>query len=362
MKFSQLIIVQLFILMAIQPFTVFANGNEDDKNKEETKKETVDDSEELTTDLPKVSGLEVSGSIDAYYRGTVGADYDVAPGTSFANLPGFSLGMANLIISKEGSKAGFTADFVLGPRGEDATFLSPLLRPGGNSSIVNQLFAYYQVNEKLKFTLGNFNTFLGYEVISPTANFNYSTSYLFSYGPFSHTGLKADIEFENGLSLMAGIFNPTDATEFNSLNRYVGGLQLGYSFEKGSIYINGLFDDEFYQLDLTAGVDLSEKVYLGLNSSYADDLFFGAAIYAQFATSEKLSIGTRIEYFMDQGIGVVGMDEEIIDFTLSANYKIGDLTIIPEYRIDLASTAIYPNKEELEKNLSSFVLAVTYSF
>ena len=41
-------------------------------------------------------------------------------------------------------------------------------------------------------TLGNFNTFLGYEVISPAANFNYSTSYMFSYGPFSHTGMKLD--------------------------------------------------------------------------------------------------------------------------------------------------------------------------
>ena len=60
---------------------------------------------------------------------------------------------------------GFTADLVFGPRGEDATFLSPELRPGGNSSIVNQLYAYWNVSDAFTLTLGNFNTFLGYEVI-----------------------------------------------------------------------------------------------------------------------------------------------------------------------------------------------------
>ena len=104
--------------------------------------------------------------------------------------------MANLTASIETDKVGFMADFVLGPRGEDATFLSPDLRPGGSSNIVNQLYAYWNMTDKLTATIGNFNTFLGYEVISPTGNFNYSTSYMFSYGPFSHTGLKVDIATE----------------------------------------------------------------------------------------------------------------------------------------------------------------------
>lgn len=119
--------------------------------------------------------------------------------------------MANLVIGKSSDKVGFTADLVVGPRGEDATFFSPVLRPGGNSSIVNQLYVYWNISDKVTTTFGNFNTFLGYEVISPVANFNYSTSYMFSYGPFSHTGLKFDIGLSDDLSLMLGVFNPTDA-------------------------------------------------------------------------------------------------------------------------------------------------------
>ena len=45
---------------------------------------------------------------------------------------------------------------------------------------------------RLTVTLGQFNTFYGYEVISPAANFNYTVSYLFNAGPFSHTGIQMD--------------------------------------------------------------------------------------------------------------------------------------------------------------------------
>jgi len=169
-----------------------------------------------------------SGSVDAYYRANLTAPNDenaIAPGSSFANLPGFALGMANVIASYEGEKVGFVADLVFGPRGTDAIFASPMYSDTGN--IINQLYAYWDVSESVTLTMGNFNTFLGYEVISPVANFNYSTSYLFSYGPFSHTGLKADIALSDDLSLMLGVFNDTDLTEFNPTGDYAVGAQLG---------------------------------------------------------------------------------------------------------------------------------------
>ena len=160
--------------------------------------------------------FDFSGSVDVYYRANLTAPNDedaIAPGSSFANLPGFALGMANVVASYEGAKVGFVADLVFGPRGTDAIFASPLYSATGN--IVNQLYAYWNVSESVTLTIGNFNTFLGYEVISPSANFNYSTSYLFSYGPFSHTGLKADFALSEDFSLMLGVFNDTDLTEFN---------------------------------------------------------------------------------------------------------------------------------------------------
>ena len=135
------------------------------------------EAEEETT--PKFS---ISGTVDAYFRGNLNApnvgENTMAPGSSFANLPGFALGMANVVAAYEGEKVGFVADLVFGPRGTDAIFNSPMYSATGN--IVNQLYMYWNVSDKVTLTMGNFNTFLGYEVISPAANFNYSTSYLFS--------------------------------------------------------------------------------------------------------------------------------------------------------------------------------------
>ena len=162
--------------------------------------------------------FSVSGTVDSYYRSS-----EYAPGTSFANLNGFSLGMANIVLSYEGEKSGFVADLVYGPRGADAVFNSV-----GSSNIVNQLYVYYNVSDSFTLTMGNFNTFLGYEVISPAANFNYSTSYMFSYGPFSHTGLKADISLSDDVSLMLAVLNSTDYTESQPVgDDYMFGAQLG---------------------------------------------------------------------------------------------------------------------------------------
>ena len=121
--------------------------------------------------------LSLSGSIDAYYQTNLSASDNVAQsfGSSFANELGFALGMANIVAAYEGKKSGVVADITFGPRGDDAT--------GGYN--LNQLYAYLNVSESTTLTMGRFNTFLGYEVISPVGNFNYSTSYLFSSGLFS---------------------------------------------------------------------------------------------------------------------------------------------------------------------------------
>ncbi len=314
--------------------------------------------------------FSLAGSVDAYYRANLnstniavdlgdGTPSFVAPGTSFANQPGFALGMANLIGSYEGEKVGFVADLVFGPRGTDAVSASTT----SSSSVVNQLYVYLNVSESVTFTLGNFNTFLGYEVISPTGNFNYSTSYMFSYGPFSHSGLKVDVALGNSFSVMGGIFNPTDFTDFNPIAEYVGGVQIGYEGDNGGVWLNSLFDNEFYQIDLTTGFDISDNVYLGFNGTVADKSFYGLAGYVQLATSDALKFGLRGELFGDEGLGLIGDGETVFDLTLSANYTVGNLTIIPEFRADFGSEDFFVDKDLApQSSLSSFVLAGIYTF
>lgn len=339
--------------------------------------------------------FSISGSVDGYFRYNVGApnkqldtdtdgelDTFVAPATSFANQSGFALGMANVILGYEGEKVGFVADLVYGPRGTDAVFEST-----GSSNIVNQLYVYWNVSEKTTLTFGNFNTFLGYEVISPTANFNYSTSYMFSYGPFSHTGVKADFALSDEWSAMLAIMNPTDLTENNPFDTYVVGAQLGYSVDNGSAYLNFRYGNEgglagevgpTFQVDLTTGWDVSEKFYLGINGTYLSaepqgdgdaSGFYGIAFYPQIKTSDKFTIGLRGEYFSEYnfGLGAIGLDAEgdgnVFAATLTGSYEVGDLTLKPELRLDSTSEDSFIDSDlEATKSLTSFVLGAIYKF
>jgi len=310
-----------------------------------------------------------SGSVDAYYRTNFTAPNDedaIAPGSSFANLPGFALGMVNVIASYEGEKVGFVADLVFGPRGTDAIFASPMYSATGD--VINQLYAYWNVSDKVTLTLGNFNTFLGYEVISPTGNVNYSTSYLFSYGPFSHAGLKADIALSEDFTLMLGVMNDTDLTEFNATGDYAFGAQFGYK----SQYLNILIDPSFFEIDFTGGFNVSDKFFLGINAAYLstedeEPGFYGAALYPQLSTSENFIIGLRAEYFVEDGnFGAIGSgvtDTSVFAATLTGSYAVDNLTIKPELRLDRSSDkAFIDNDLAASKSLGSFVLAAIYSF
>ena len=312
--------------------------------------------EEATTE--EQPSFAISGSIDTYFRSS-----EYAPGTSFGNLPGFALGMANVVFSYEGEKSGFVADLVVGPRGADAVFNST-----GSSNIVNQLYAYYNVSDNFTLTLGNFNTFLGYEVISPVANFNYTTSYMFSYGPFSHTGIKADFSLSDNVSLMLGLLNSTDMTESQPIGEdFMIGAQLGLYGQ----YINYLGGGNagVSQIDFTGGLDLTESLYLGLNAtSYSDDSdveFSGVALYPQYAFSDAFALGARFEAFSENGLAAIDADGGEADntsFTLTGSFTEGNLIIKPEIRIDSASGQFYTNADGSTEGLSTFILAAIYSF
>jgi len=327
--------------------------------------------EETTTEeTTEESSFAISGSIDTYFRSS-----EYAPGTSFGNLPGFALGMANVVVSYEGEKSGFVADLVFGPRGNDAVFGSATfinedgeLVAKGSNAIVNQLYAYYNISDSFTLTLGNFNTFLGYEVISPVANFNYSTSYMFSYGPFSHTGIKADIAVSDNVSLMLGVLNSTDMTEFQPLGEdYMIGAQLGLYGQ----YINYLGGGTagVSQIDFTGGFNLTEDFYFGINAtSYSDDFdteFSGIALYPQYTISDSFALGARFEAFSEEGLGAIGSisgEGDNTSFTLTGSYTSGNFIFKPEFRIDSASGEFYSNADGATDSLSTLIVAAIYSF
>ena len=300
--------------------------------------------------------LSISGTVDAYYQTYLSAPDDVSGsfGTSFADEAGFALGMANLILSYDGEKTGVVADLVYGPRGDSAA----------SDYNLNQLYAYWNVSESTTLTAGRFNTYLGYEVISPAGNFNYSTSYLFSNGPFSHVGLKADFALSEDFSFMLAFMNPTD-TNNNTTGDYGFGAQLGYAGQ----YLNLYYDNDSvlgFEIDYTGGFDLSESFFLGINGAYqvSDDAgFYGAALYPQLTTSDSFSIGLRGELF---GLHAKDVDDlpSVFATTLTGSYTVENLTIKPEVRLDSWSdNEPYVDADGVaSESLAAFTIAAIYSF
>lgn len=300
--------------------------------------------------------LSLSGTVDAYYQTNLTSPDDLGDsfGTSFANETGFALGMANIVAAYDMEKTGVVADVVFGPRGESAV--------GGYN--LNQLYAYWNVTETTTLTMGRFNTYLGYEVISPAGNFNYSTSYMFSSGPFSMVGLKADFDLGSDFSLMLAFMNPTDVNN-NTTGGYALGAQLGYAGQ----FINLYYDDDEvlgFEIDYTGGFDLSEELFLGINAAYqvSDDAgFYGAALYPQYTFSDSLSFGLRGELF-----GYHEKDEEdlpsVFSTTLTGSYTLENLTIKPEIRLDAWSEAepYFDNDGVDTDSLAAFTIAAIYTF
>lgn len=365
----------------------------------------------------------LSGTVDTYFRSSFGTmnPYmgNYGPSTSFADLKGFGLGMANLVASYSGEKAGFTADLVFGPRGQAAVFGT-----ASGQAVINQMFAFYKLSDKVTINLGQFNTFLGYEVISPAVNFHYSTSYLFSWGPFNHTGARADFDLGGGLVAKLAIMNPTDIVEFNPVNTYTLGGQLGHTSDKGGIWLNVLYGDQdgkldtkddayvrdengsivldedgnplfitsagsLFQVDVTTGWNLTEKFYLGFNTSMQSiaagesfisegslqdasgdaSTFTGFAIYPKVTLSESFALGLRAEYLSvtNGHLGIFGTDADgkgsVTEFTLSGNYKVGGLTFIPEFRIDKTSEDSFIDADgKATDMMPSLTLAAVYKF
>jgi hypothetical protein len=251
---------------------------------------------------------------------------------------------------------------------------------------VKQLYVSYSPSSAVKFTIGEWATHVGYELVDPQLNRNYSMSYMFTNGPFFHTGLKAD--FTIGKSgLMVGVANPTDYKYVPEgvINRKFLLAQYSYTgSDLFKVFLNyvggkGIDTSKSNQFDVVITSKLSDKFSLGYNGTVATvqswdgaknmdgQSWWGSALYLNLDPTPKFGLTLRSEYFSDKnGLKLpMGLVEgsKVFANTLSANFKIDNLTIIPEFRIDNASEEIFMKKDGAPtKTAANVLLAAIYSF
>ena len=327
------------------------------------------------TTSKKPSPFTFTGYVDGYFRNDFSKDITNNK-TSFTNSTGtLALGMISEKIDYTKKKFSFTADLGVGKRAKEFAY-----NDKGILSSVKQLFAAYQLTDWMKVTAGTWATHVGYEVVDPYLNRNYSMSYLFSYGPFLHTGLKSEFSFGKS-GLMFGISNPTDYRKSPSPNKKAVLLQYSYAFsDDAKIYLNyvggqrPIDEAKIRQFDLVFTDKLNDQISIGINGTinstsvktvgkYSNaSTWSGAALYLNIDPWEKVGFTQRFEIFSDKnqlsGLSTSAYGGTIYANTISANIRFGPLVIVPEYRIDNCSSKVYHDKRGTETNFeSSFILA-----
>ncbi|MES2276309.1 MAG: porin [Bacteroidota bacterium] len=310
--------------------------------------------------------LTITGSVDTYFKYDFSGHNNIP--TSFAtDQASFSIGMVDLGLKKKVGKASFVGEVSFGPRSDQSI-------PVATNHIQN-LYVGYDLTDKLNVTAGYMATFVGYEVIAPSGNFNYSTSYLFTNGPFQNAGVKLTYAFSDKVSLMAGLFNDywnvyTSAGKINTF-----GAQLMVAPAKGwTAYINlATGPVSGTEVDLTTAYQITDMFKLGLNvadfsaPTAVKGGFTGVALYPQVAVSPAVTLGLRGEYFKTKVGGLVtagpAAGDSVTGLTFTANIKGGPLTFIPEVRLDNGSKTMFTdNKGVATKSASQFALAAVYAF
>jgi Putative beta-barrel porin-2, OmpL-like. bbp2 len=347
----------------------------------------------LFAQTDSTKSLTISGSVDGYYRWNSGAGNGY---TSFTkSQSSFGLGMATVRAdaSALSGKVTAVADLGFGQRAEEFSYYE--FANKSTLSLVKQLYVTLNVSKEVKFTLGKWATHVGYEVLDAPLNRNYSMSYMFTNGPFSHTGLKMDVT-AGPVGFMLGIANFLDQTQSTTgvktlIAQFSGGSPDGKF--KGYLNYAGFFGSNagdnplglksLNQLDLVATQTITDKFNIGFNATLQnrkqkvgatspDGTWYGAALYLNVDPTATVGLTLRSEYISDSKMVLYGGFDANNDFvptkhifanTLSVPCKVGPFTLIPEIRFENAQTAIYlKNDGTTGKSTFSALLAAVYKF
>lgn len=321
-------------------------------------------------DSTQTNKLTIHGNFDMYYK-WVEHGFK-ATTTSFTGKEGsFQFGMASVQLGYQSAKLGGYLDLGFGPRARDFAYTDD-----GAMSAVKQAYVYYDLLGELSITAGTWATHIGYEVLDPALNSNYSMSYLFSTGPFSNTGIKVEYGI-NTHHLMVGLSNPTDyrIVPEGQLHSKTWIARYSYQTDNGLVlalnYSGGrqLDSATLHQFDWVATIPLSENISLGWNGSLVRrkekagsgvsqrQCWWGQAVYLKADIGRYLQFGFREEYFADRnGASPIPLAGDVWSLTATLQWRLGVFILPLELRWDKSSG------ERLNGSEFSGLVAVVYQF
>lgn len=365
-------------------------------------------------DSTKTGKFTISGYMDSYYQTAfnnpignraAGASGAARAFDKVANQ--FALGLVQTKFMYTNRNSEMVIDLVFGPNAALGNFGHVVGLTGYENKVssgdytngtylasmaIKQAYFKYNVTSKFSFTVGQFGTHIGYEVIDAPLNYNYSLSNLFNNGPFYHVGAKLNYAFSDKFGLMLGVVNNWDnlydwkkqksivaqlfispIKGWNVYANYIGGygddqykipgvavadqsanpLNNAATNPVSAIFANGYVRN---LLDLTTGYQITSKFYFGANAALgwyngltgATDLagnstnyqtWYGAAVYTNYQFTSYLGLGLRYEHFADKyALRYIGFGKAVINNSFTATMPItladGHVILKPEFRVD----------------------------
>jgi hypothetical protein len=235
---------------------------------------------------------------------------------------------------------------------------------------VQQGFVSYNapIGSGLQLDFGKFGTHIGAEVMSGYDGWNYnlSRSWLFSFGPFTHTGVRAAYTINNMISVLGMVANGWDNTVENNDGKSVGAQIAITPNDSVSLFLNWVsgpetignqpsFSNDVTNLfDFVLDVNLTDNTLAQINLAYGiqangaagtrgDAEWWGMSTILRHDYNKWFSINLRGQVFVDQdgtrattaATLPTGQGQELWAVSVTPEVRINqNLVVRAEYRHD----------------------------
>jgi len=305
--------------------------------------------EAATPLLTALSTTTLSGYVDTSAHWNLGTGNLNLPGYTPNGVPagskadGFNLDVVALTLNRPAEpdgkwSAGYNATLLFGP---DAVGYNPSGTTPGDFSLKDTYVELRApVGSGLDFKLGTYTEVLGYEVFEAGNNPNYTRSYGYMAEPTQMTGLLVAYQFSPVVSANFSICDawsvgvnarsfPPSGNKAESFKTYMGSVTLtapknfgflagstllggvitGYdavnAVNKTSWYLGGTFNTPIKSLKVGLAHDyvmLAPNTIAGGGTVFNQSGYqHASAVYLLWQATEKLTVNTRADYFMQSG-------------------------------------------------------------
>lgn len=344
--------------------------------------------------------IEVHGFVSSSYMNHLNADPSdtTTRRTNFRAFDfshnSFKFDLGVLTLKKDAAKPGdigFRTDIAYGFSVPQISKSAPGLVTSTGAAVTTDNFDVIQgfvsyntpIGNGLRLDLGKFVTNIGVEVIPGPDGWNnhFSNSWLFTYGPYTHSGLRAVYTFNEKFSVLGMVANGWDNTvDTNNGKTWSAGatytplsnVALTFNWMGGpEAQPNNPSNDQNWRhlFDFVGTIGLTDKLRLTINADSGHDennslitpgkdanwwMFVG---YLRYDYNKWFSMNFRGESFDDEDGYRTGIRQHLWEVTITPEFRLNrHLVMRPEFRHDKSNVMSFGGPANMKDTQDTFAV------